>query len=429
MIPQGVDKDAVLERARRVLVGGVDSPVRRLYKPEPLLAVGGEGPYIYDARLGRLVDYVLGYGPLILGHRHPEVVRALVDVLSTGWLYGATTPLEVEHAERVVSHAYPGGMVRFVNSGTEATMLAVRLARAYTGREYIVKFDGSYHGAHDYVLVKAGSAASHLGVPSSPGVPRCVSQLTLVAPYNDAGAVERLFEERGGEIAAVIVEPVLGNYGVVAPEKGFLEALRRVTRKHGALLIFDEVITGFRLSLGGAREYYGVDPDLVTLGKVIGGGFPIGAVAGRREILSQLTPEGRVFNAGTFNGHPASMAAGLATVRVLEREGLRAAVEAARAVEDAVRETLDGLGVEYSLVRVESMLQFYIGVGEVRGPGDVARADKKAYEAIHEEMARRGVLIPPSQLEAIFTSIVHGEAEAEAFAAAFREAARRVLRG
>ncbi len=421
-------KAELLERASRVLAGGVNSPVRRLYKP-PIVAVGGEGPYIVDAELGRLVDHVLGYGPLILGHRHPEVAEAVAGVLEAGWLYGALTEAEVELAEKVLSHVYPGGKIRFVNTGTEATMLAVRLARAYTGRSMIVKFNGAYHGAHDYVLVAAGSAASHLGVPSSPGVPGECSRLTLVVDYNDVEGLERVFEEHGGEIAAVLVEPVLGNYGVVPPARGFLEAARRLTQRHGSLLVFDEVITGFRLSLGGAQEYYGVRADLVTLGKILGGGFPVGAVAGRSDIVGTLTPEGKVFNAGTFNGHPASMAAGLATLRVLEREGLAAAVEAARAVEDAVRGTLDSLGATYALNRVESMLQFYLGVEEAGSPRQVARADKKAYEAIHEEMARRGVLIPPSQLEAQFTSIVHGEREAEAYAEAFREAARRVLRG
>lgn len=418
--------EGLAERAERVLVGGVDSPVRALVKPL-LIAAGGRGPYLYTADGRELVDYVLGYGPLILGHAHPEVVEAVVDQVSRGWLYGATTEAEVELAEKIVGHVKPGGRVRFVNSGTEATMTAIRLARAYTGRDLIVKFEGCYHGAHDSVLVAAGSAAASLGIPKSPGVPPALARLTLVAPYNDIEAVERLFEERGGEIAAVIVEPVAGNYGVIPPRPGFLEGLRRLTRRYGALLIFDEVITGFRLSLGGAQEYYGVEADLVTLGKIIGGGFPVGAIVGPAEIMDNLTPKGRVFNAGTFNGHPVTMAAGLATLRVLEREGLSRASEAARILEEALREALDPLGVEYTVNRVESMTQVFPGVSEVWGPGDVARADAKAYQRLHRALLERGILIPPSMHETIFTSIVHGEEELDKTRRALREAAREAL--
>jgi len=418
--------EEILERASRVLVGGVDSPVRALARP-PIIAVGGRGPYLYTLDGRRLVDYVLGYGPLILGHAHPEVLEAVREQLVRGWLYGATTEVEVELAEAVVKHVKPGGMVRFVNSGTEATMTAIRLARGYTGRELIVKFEGCYHGAHDAVLVAAGSAAASLGIPKSPGVPGGVARLTLVAPYNDLASVEKLFEEHGGEIAAVIVEPVAGNNGVIPPAPGFLEGLRRLTRRHGALLIFDEVITGFRLSMGGAQEYYGIEADLVTLGKVIGGGFPIGAIVGSREIMEHLTPKGRVFNAGTFNGHPVTMTAGLATLRVLEREGLSRASEASKALEEAVREALDPLGVDYTVNRVESMLQFFPGVTKVEGPGDVAKADARAYLKLHEQLSVRGVLVPPSIHEAVFTSIVHDEEALEVTRRALREAAREVF--
>ena len=419
---EGVER--ILGEAARLMPGGVNSPVRSLYKPRPLLAVGGEGPYLLDAELGKLVDHVLGYGPLILGHRHPRVVEALSRLIGEGWLYGALTPLEVEHAGKVLGHVYPGGMIRFVNSGTEATMLALRLARAVTGRSMILKFQGAYHGAHDYVLVSAGSAASHLGVPSSPGVPGEAAKLTLVAEYNSLESVEDAFRRHGDDIAAVIVEPVLGNYGVIPPAKGFLEGLRRITREYGSLLVFDEVITGFRLSLGGAQAYYGVQADLITLGKVIGGGFPVGAVAGPRRIMENLTPSGRVFNAGTFNGHPASMAAGKVTLEVLEEQGLNAATRHARAVEDVLVDELGRVFEDYAVVRVESMLQFYVGVSSIESPRDVSRADRRVYTAIHEEMLKRGVLIPPSQLEAIFTSIVHGERELDAFQDALREALR-----
>ncbi|MEB3764964.1 MAG: glutamate-1-semialdehyde 2,1-aminomutase [Desulfurococcales archaeon] len=422
-------KEKLLNRAKKVLVGGVNSPIRALTRPEQLLAVKGKGPYIYDESLGKLVDYVLGYGPLILGHAHPEVKKAIIESIEHGWLYGATSPLEISLAEKILTHVYPGGKIRFVNSGTEATMLALRLARAYTGRNLIVKFDGCYHGAHDYLLVSAGSAAGHLGVPKSPGIPSEVSRLTLIAEYNDPGGLEEIFSKYGDQIAGVIVEPVIGNYGVISPSKGFLLKLRKLTEKYGTVLIFDEVITGFRLSLGGAQEYFGIRADLVTLGKIIGGGLPIGAVAGRREIMDLITPVGKVFNAGTFNGHPLAMAAGLATIRVLEKEGLGRAVDHARALEDIIRESLDSAGITYSVNRIGPMMQFYLGVENVEKPSDIPPQSKDLYTRIHEEMTRHGVLIAPSQLEALFTSIVHGDNEAELFHQAYSNAVRRVLKG
>ena len=421
--------DSIVERAKRVLVGGVNSPARALTRPGPLVVRQAKGPYLYVDGIGRVVDYILGYGPLILGHAPEPVIKAIEEQLRRGWLYAALTDAEVELAEHITRYVMPGGKVRFVNSGTEATMTAIRLARGYTVREYIVKFQGNYHGAHDSVLVSAGSAAASLGVPKSPGVPEAVASLAIVAPYNDVEAVESIFEERGGEIAAVIVEPVAGNYGVIPPRRGFLEALRKLTKSYGALLIFDEVITGFRISMGGAQDYYGVRADIVTLGKIIGGGFPIGAVVAPAEIMSQLTPEGKVFNAGTFNGHPVSMAAGLATLRELEKSALRKASEAGRAVEEILRETLDSAGVEYALNRVESMMQFFPGVDIVEAPKDVDKADKRFYLKIHEELLRRGVLIAPSIHEAIFTSSAHDEVALEETFAALREAVRAAIRG
>ncbi|HID73200.1 TPA: aminotransferase class III-fold pyridoxal phosphate-dependent enzyme, partial [Candidatus Micrarchaeota archaeon] len=289
----------ILERARRVLVGGVNSPVRALVKPYPVVVGRAKGSRIWTVEGEELVDYIMGYGPLLLGHAHPDVARAVAEQLEKGWLYASISEAEVELAERLVSLYKPGGMARLVNSGTEATMTAIRLARGYTGRKYIVKFDGAYHGAHDSVLVSAGSAAGHLGIPSSPGVPEECASKTLVAKFNDEESLERVFDEHGGEIAAVILEPVIANSGVIPPRKGFLDFVVRTARRHGSLVIFDEVVTGFRLSLRGAQEVYGVEADIVTLGKVIGGGFPMGAVVGRREIMMHLTPEGKVFNAGT----------------------------------------------------------------------------------------------------------------------------------
>jgi len=416
--------------ARSVFPGGVNSPVRAAVKPHPFYAARGEGAYLYTVDGVRLVDLVLGYGPLILGHRHPAVEEALRSAIERGWLYGVPAEAEVELGKAVLRHVKPGGMIRFVNSGTEATMTAIRLARGYTGRRLILKFEGNYHGSHDAVLVAAGSAAGHYGVPTSAGVPGEVARLTLVAPYNDLGAVEEAFRRSGGDIAAVIVEPVAANMGVVRPAKGFLEGLRRVTREYGALLILDEVVTGFRLGLGGAQQRYGVEADLVTLGKIIGGGLPIGAVAGRREIMEHLAPSGRVFNAGTFNAHPLTMAAGLATIRVLEStDALQAAERAAEALEEALRDALQDSGLEGVVVREASMLQYYTLPEEPRSLGDVKRSDSSLYQLFHLEALRRGAFVAPSHLEAIFTSAAHrgeplGEA-VEALYEALREAVRR----
>ncbi len=411
-------------RAARVLVGGVDSTIRAYVKPRPLLPVRGEGAYIYDAEYGRVLDHVLGYGPLILGHRDERVLRAVEEAVEEGWLYGSTCRAEVELAEKITRYVYPGGRVRFVNSGTEATMLALRLARAYTGRDLVVKFDGCYHGAHDYLLVSPGSAAAHAGMPSSPGIPGCVSSMTLIADYNDLGSVEAILEENPDRVAAIIVEPVIGNMGVIPPRRGFLEGLRRLADRYGLLLVFDEVITGFRLDLRGAQGYYGVKADMVVLGKIIGGGFPVGAVVSSPEVMDNLTPVGKVFSAGTFNGHPVTMAAGLATIKILEEEGYKHLEEVSRMLEEAIREELDAAGFEYALNRVGSMQQFFLGVNSVWDAGDARRADRILYERIHEAMLKSRVFIPPSQYETIFTSTAHGEDEVELF----RKALRRALR-
>ena len=417
--PLGGKSRALYEKALSLFSGGVNSPVRAAVKPYPFYAQRGEGAYLYTVDGCRLVDFVLGYGPLILGHRHPRVLEALEEQLERGWLYGVPGEAEIALAEKILGHVMPGGKIRFVNTGTEATMTAIRLARGYTGRKYIVKFDGCYHGSHDHVLVSAGSAASEYGVPNSLGVPEEVARLTLVAEYNSEESVERIMERYGGEVAAIIVEPVIGNMGVIPPRKGFLEFLAKTARDHGALLIFDEVITGFRLSLGGAQEYYGVRADIVTLGKIIGGGMPIGAVVARRDILDHLTPAGKVFNAGTFNAHPASMAAGLATIKVLEETGgLRDASRAAEEVEKALRDSLEDQGVAHWVNRVESMLQVFFTEGPVEKPSQARKSNRELYTRLHRELLRRRVFIAPSQFEAIFTSTVHrGEALEEALEA------------
>lgn len=418
----------VLERARRVLVGGVNSPVRALVRPYPIIVERARGSRIWSIDGEELVDYIMGYGPLLLGHAHPEVSAAVLEQVERGWLYAALTEAEVELAERLASLYKPGGKVRLVNSGTEATMTAIRLARGYTGRKYILKFDGAYHGAHDAVLVSAGSAAGHLGVPSSPGIPEECASKTLVARFNDEESVERAFEEHGGDIAAVILEPVMANSGVIPPKRGFLDFVARTARKHGALVIFDEVVTGFRLSLRGAQEVYGVEADIVTLGKVVGGGFPVGAVVGRSDVMKSLTPEGKVFNAGTFNGHPVTVAAGLATLRVAEKiDAPRIAAERARELEEAVHDAFRSVNVEYTVNRAGGMLQFFIGVGSVESPDEARRADKEAYARVHEALRRRGILITPSQLEALFPSAAHTSEDSALFASALREAVREAL--
>ncbi len=354
-----------------------------------------------------MIDYVLGYGPLILGHKHPQVMKAVEEQLERDWLYGTPHEVEIELAKKIISH-YPSiDMIRFVNSGTEATMTAVRLARGYTGRKKIIKFDGCYHGAHDSVLVKAGSAVSHYGLPGSAGVPEEVSKLTLVVPYNDVDAVEKVAKENQDDLAAIIVEPVMGNAGVILPKEGFLKELRRIADETGAVLIFDEVITGYRLGIGGAQVKFGVVPDLTTLGKIIGGGFPVGAIGGKREIMEKLTPTGPVFNAGTFNAHPVTMAAGLATIEELERGYV---YDIANSAADMIAKFLEQEAVSKHggvVNKIASMFQWFPKAEKVENYSDAQKADKNIALKMHEELLKRGVFIAPSLFEAWFTSAAH----------------------
>ena len=315
----GTESARLYARAQELIPGGVNSPVRafRAVGGEPFFVARGEGARIVDVDGNSYIDYVMSWGPLMLGHAHPTITSALEDALLRGTSYGAPCAAEVELAELVVSAVPSVEMVRFVNSGTEATMAAIRLARGATGRDLVVKFQGCYHGHGDSFLVQAGSGVATLGLPNSPGVPPSLAELTLTAPFNDLEAVEELFRTHGERIAGVIVEPIAGNAGFIAPVDGFLEGLRRVTREHGALLIFDEVMTGFRVGLGGAQELFGVEPDLTTLGKVIGGGLPVGAFGGRRDLMEQIAPAGPIYQAGTLSGNPLAMAAGLAQIRAL----------------------------------------------------------------------------------------------------------------
>ncbi|BEP17720.1 glutamate-1-semialdehyde 2,1-aminomutase [Pyrofollis japonicus] len=398
------------EKALSIFPGGVNSPVRAAVKPYPFYVERAEGPYIYTVDGEKLIDYVLAYGPLFLGHKHPRVLEAVREQLEKGWLYGAPYELEIKLAEKILKYYHPGGMVRFVNTGTEATMTAIRLARGVTGRDLVVKFQGCYHGAHDAVLVGAGSAAAEYGVPMSKGVPSDVAKLTLVAKYNDLESVEKIMRKHGEKVAAVIVEPVVGNAGVIPPKPGFLQGLRELTKTYGALLIMDEVITGFRLGLGGAQEYYGVKGDITTLGKIVGGGMPIGVVAASKEVMKELTPSGKVFNAGTFNAHPVTMAAGLATIEVLETgEPYKVANNAAKTLVETLGDLVKRYGIEATINHVESMFQIFFTGNEVASPEDAQKSKKEVYVALHEELLKRGVFIAPSQMEAVFTSGVHSE--------------------
>ncbi len=412
-------------QAQRVLPGGVDSPVRafRAVGGQPLFIARGEGPYLYDVDGNRYIDYVLSWGPLILGHAHPEVVEALQQAVARGTSYGAPSPLEVELAELVQAFIPSIEMIRFVNSGTEATMSALRLARAYTKRDKIVKFEGCYHGHADLLLVQAGSGVATLGLPDSPGVPRGATQDTLVARYNDLESVRTLFEQYPDEIAAVIVEPVAGNMGVVPPVEGFLQGLRELSRQYGAVLIFDEVMTGWRVHPGGAQTLYGVTPDLTTLGKVIGGGLPVGAYGGKREIMEMVAPSGPVYQAGTLSGNPLAMTAGITTLKVLQRPGVWEQLEAAaRRLAAGIGEAAREAGVPVQQTRVGTMFATFFTETPVRDWPTVKTSDTERFARFFRAMLERGVYLAPSQFEAGFISLAHDDAVLDATIEAAREA-------
>ena len=406
--------DELFARALEVLPGGVNSPVRafKAVGGRPLFIERGEGAYVQDVDGNRFVDYVLSWGPLRVGHAAPVVVRAVTEAAAKGTSFGAPCADEVELAQLVCDLMPSIDSLRFVNSGTEATMSALRLARAYTGRDKILKFEGCYHGHVDALLAKAGSGVATLGLPDSPGVPAATAKLTLVVPFNDLSAVERQFAKYPDEIAAVIVEPVVGNMGVVPPCDGFLQGLRNATTAAGALLIFDEVMTGFRVHLRGAQTLYRVKPDLTTLGKVIGGGLPVGAYGGRREIMDLVAPSGPVYQAGTLSGNPLAMAAGIATLRELQKPGVWAAIdEAAARVADGIGEAARKAGVTVAQNRVGTMFSTFFCEGPVSDFQTASRSDTERFSAFFRGMLEHGVYLAPSQFEAGFTSTAHGEEE------------------
>ena len=418
---------SLYERAIKIIPGGVNSPVRacKSVGADPLFIERGEGCMIYDADGNCFIDYIGSWGPLILGHRHPAVIEAIISVLERGTSFGAPTDLEIELAQMVIDAVDSVDVVRMVNSGTEATMSAIRLARGATGRDIVVKFDGCYHGHADTLLVAAGSGVATLGIPGSPGVPEAVAQHTVSLPFNDKDTFEKVMDEKGDKIACVIVEPVAGNMGMVQPADGFLEALRELTAKHGAILIFDEVMTGFRVAYGGAQSLYGIVPDLTCFGKVIGGGLPVGAYGGKKEIMSQIAPQGTVYQAGTLSGNPIAMTAGIATLKQLKKDGVYESLEerSSRLVA-GLASAAQRAGVPAKVEHVGSMLGMFFTDRDVTCFDDAKTCDLELFSSFYQGMREQGVYIAPSQFEALFLSSAHTDEHIDATA----NAAEKVLK-
>ena len=422
---------ALFTRASELLPGGVNSPVRAFKSVggEPFFAQRAQGPYLHDVDGNRYIDYVGSWGPMIAGHAHPKVLEAVERTMRDGLSFGVPNALEVTMAEAITAIVPSCEMVRMVNSGTEATLSAIRVARGATGRNRIVKFEGCYHGHGDSFLVKAGSGALTLGLPNSPGVPSALADLTLTIPYNDFDAATELFENAGSDIAGLIIEPIVGNANCILPRDGYLQHLRDLCTKHGALLIFDEVMTGFRVALGGAQQRYGITPDLSTFGKIIGGGMPVGAYGGRRDLMSQVAPAGPIYQAGTLSGNPVAMAAGLATLELIREPGFHAALErSTHALCDGLESAARDAGVTFHTVRAPGMFGLYFREGPIETFEDAKGSDSARFNRFFHAMLDRGVYLAPSAFEAGFVSSAHGEAEIaatlEAARAAFAEVAK-----
>ena len=405
---------ALFSRAQLLMPGGVNSPVRAFKSVggEPFFVQRAEGAYLIDVDGNRYIDYVGSWGPMVVGHNHPAVLEAVIATARDGLSFGTPNPLEVTMAETIARLVPSCEMVRMVNSGTEATLSAIRLARGATGRSRIVKFEGCYHGHGDSFLVKAGSGALTFGVPTSPGVPKALADLTLTLPYNDFDAATALFDECGGDIAGLIIEPVVGNANCLPPREGYLQHLRALCTRHGALLIFDEVMTGFRVALGGAQERYGVTPDLSTFGKIIGGGMPVGAYGGRRDLMTQIAPSGPVYQAGTLSGNPVAMAAGLAMLELIQVTGFHQDLErSTNALCDGLEAAARDAGVPFNTNRVGGMFGLFFSDTPVDTYAQAIACDTAAFNSFFHAMLQRGVYLAPSAFEAGFLSSAHGEAE------------------
>lgn len=402
----------LFERANRCIPGGVNSPVRagKSVGIDPPFIAKAEGAVLWDADGNKYIDYVCSWGPMILGHSHPEVVRVLEESIPLGTSYGAPTEREVEMAEIIVEMVPSIEMVRMVNSGTEATMTALRLARGFTGREKIIKFDGCYHGHADSLLVSAGSGVATLGIPGSPGVPQALARQTISLPFNDLEPVDKAFQKFGPEIAAVIVEPIPGNMGVIVPQQEFLDGLSQITREHGSLLIFDEVISGFRVAPGGAQELLGIMPDLTCLGKIIGGGLPVGAFGGRKDIMSKMAPEGDIYQAGTLSGNPLAMAAGLTTLRILKKGEIYKELEdKASMLFLGLGEAARAAGIPSVINRIGSMGTLFFTPNPVTDFETAKTSDQDMFKKYYKEMLDAGIYLAPSPFEASFVSTAHGQ--------------------
>ena len=422
----------LFQRALHVMPGGVNSPVRAFKSVggEPFFTARADGAYLWDVEGKRYIDYVGSWGPMIAGHNHPKVREAVERAIRDGLSFGTPCPAEVTMAETIVRLVPSIDMVRMVNSGTEATMSAIRLARGATGRSKIVKFEGCYHGHGDSFLVKAGSGALTFGVPTSPGVPKANADLTLTLPYNDLTAAQTLFAEHGADIAGLIIEPVAGNMNCIPPKDGFLQGLRDLCTRHGALLIFDEVMTGFRVALGGAQAYYGVNPDLTTFGKIIGGGMPVGAYGGRRDLMEHIAPAGPIYQAGTLSGNPVAMAAGLAMLELVQTPGFYDTLAArTRLLTDGLQAVADGEGIPFSTNQVGGMFGLFFTHQKVESYAQATAADTALFNRFFHGMLERGIYLAPSAFEAGFLSCAHSEEDIAATLDAARAAVRLARTG
>ncbi|EHP87592.1 glutamate-1-semialdehyde 2,1-aminomutase [Methanotorris formicicus] len=412
---------ALFEEAQKYLVKGVNSPVR-YFKPFPFFVEKAKDCYLFDVDGNKYIDYCLAYGPMVLGHANEAIINAVKEQLELGTAYGCPTEKEIILAKEVVDRIPCAEMVRFVNSGTEATMSAIRLARGVTGKKKVIKFDGAYHGAHDYVLVKSGSGALTHGTPNSPGIPEETTKNTILVPFNDEEAIEKSIKENKDEIACLMVEPVMGNVGCILPKEGYLEFLREITEENGILLIFDEVITGFRLARGGAQEYFDVVPDLATLGKILGGGFPIGAIVGKKEIMEMMSPSGPIYQAGTFNGNPISITAGIETLKQLDDRFYKETTKTAEKVANYLREVSEKYNIPAKVYNIASMFQIYFNDKEVLNYEIAKQSNTDLFMKYFWNLLENGVFIPPSQFECCFTSIKHDDEVIEKTINAIEEA-------